>query len=459
MNNNENQYDLIVIGAGSGLNVAAYTAATYDWNVAIIEKGPMGGTCLNRGCIPSKIIIHAADVAEGIKNAKRFGIDATINNIDFEFVTKRASEFVDKEAVEIEENIEKSENITLYKGTGEFTSNKSIKVNGKTITGKRILIAAGTRPFIPPIPGIEETGYITSTEALRLTKQPKSVIIIGGGYISAELGHFLGALGTNVTIIQNGSLLINREDGEIAKTFTEIWKKKYTVILDAKTKNIGTKNNIKTVTIENKDGSETILEAEEILVTTGRKSNSDLLKLENTEIKTNERGFIEVNEYMETNIEGVWALGDIVGRAPFKHGANWEAEHVVHNINEKNNSQAVDYSIMPHAIFTSPQIAGVGLTEEQAKEKNIDHVIKKTAYIESGMGKALEEHDGFVKFILSGDGKKILGCHIMGPEASILIHEIIVALKGAGGDVKAITRAIHIHPALNEIVQHAILRG
>lgn len=449
------RYDLIVIGAGSGLDVADAAMRNYGWRAALVENGPLGGTCLNRGCIPSKIIIHAADVVETIQNAHKFGVRAKLEGIDFERVTRRASDFVDADSREIEEAIKKEGKIDLYKTDAEFIGERTLKVGGDTISGERVLIAAGARPSVPPIEGLDRVNYLTSTEALRVTRQPKSMIILGGGYIAAELGNFYGTLGTKVTIIQRGPLLINREDGDVARAFTELFSKKFSVLLNSYAKKAEKKGSTYYVTVAAKNGGTQTVEGDALFVAVGIKPNSDSLALNKTGVEVNERGHIKVNEYMETSAKNVWALGDIVGRAPFKHGANWEAKYVYWNIRGEKKF-AVDYSAMPRAIFTSPQIASVGLTEEQSKEKGIEYEVRRHEYRQTGMGKALEEKDGFVKFIVDANQKKILGCHILGPDASVLIHEVVVAMKAAGGYISAIKNSIHIHPALNEVVQRAL---
>ena len=449
-------YDLIVIGAGSGLDVAVAAAQNYDWKVAMIEKGPMGGTCLNRGCIPSKIIIHPADLAETIKNASKFGIQAEIKKIDFSSIINRSNSHVDEESEMIERNLKESKILDLYKTKGEFVDSKTIAVGKEKITGDKILIAAGARPFIPPIEGLDKINYLTSTEALRLEKQPKSMVIIGGGYIASELGHFYGALGTKITVIQKGERLVDREDIDISKKFTEVFSKKYEVFLNSEVKSVKEKKDgTKIVTFEGAGGKEGTVEAEEVLIAVGIQPNTDTLGLENTKVETNERGYIKVSDFMETAQKDVFALGDIVGKAPFKHGANWEAQHVFSNLRGERK-YPVSYLAMPHAIFSSPRVAGVGLTEQQAKEKNLSYEVRTHEYKDTGMGIALGEEDGFVKFIIDPKKDKILGCHILGPNASILIEEVVVVMKVAGGDIAAIKNSIHIHPALSEVVQRAL---
>ncbi|MCA9390452.1 dihydrolipoyl dehydrogenase [candidate division WWE3 bacterium] len=450
-------YDLIVIGAGSGLNVASAAANQLNWKVAVIEDGPLGGTCLNRGCIPSKMIIHAADIAETINRSELFGIQSEITHIDFEFITKRANDIVDADAENIKEGVNEHQNMDLYQAKGTFVSSKTVKVDGVEITGDRILIAAGARPFVPPIPGIDSVDYWTSTEALRQTKQPKSLAIIGGGYIGMELGHFYGALGTEITIIEALDSLIFREDKDVSTMFTKLIGEKYSLHLKSNVTNISQDDSgMKTITFETEDGSSKTIETEALLVVTGTKPNTDSLNLGVTEISTSERGFIEVNEYMETSVENIFALGDIVGKAPFKHGANYEAQIIFKNFLNNGSKIAADYSVMPHAIFTAPQIAGVGITEQEAQEKKLEYEIRTHQYIKTGMGKAIEAGDGFVKFIIDPKNEIILGCHILGPEASTLIHEVVIALSAGQGKISAIKNSIHVHPALSEVVQRAL---
>jgi len=430
-------FDLIVIGAGSGLDVAV-EAANRGWKVALIEEGPLGGTCLNRGCIPSKMVIHAADVAE---TAGKFGLTGKIN---FSATIGWASKIVDKDARAIEQGLRSEHNPRLLKAHCRFVGNKILEVAGERIMGKKILIAAGARPIIPT--EVKDVPHITSKEALRLKRLPKSMIIVGGGYIAAEMGHFYGTMGCKITIIQRGPLLIPREDKEVSAAFTARWKKKYQVLLNS------------TVAKAEKRGAKVAVyvgkkkyTAEKLLVVTGVQPNSDLLDVDKTGVIVNEKGFILVNEYMQTSNKDIFALGDIVGKYLFKHSANLEAEYVLANL--FGAKKKVDYYPLPHAIFTSPQIAGVGLTEQECQGKK--YVVGRYEYRNTGMGLALRE-EGFVKFIVERDTKEILGCHILGPQASILIHEVVAVMKADRFKALDILRnAVHVHPALSEVVQRA----
>ena len=447
-------FDLIVIGAGAGLNVAS-GAAEQGLKVAMVEEGPMGGTCLNRGCIPSKMIIQSAEVAEMIHRASEFGLTASLKKVNFKFTTDRASNTVDADARSIEKNVRAGKNPVLFKGRGKFVDKYIVEVNGEQIKGTKILIAAGARPFIPPIPGLDKVPYMTSTEALRQTVLPKSMIIIGGGYIAAELGFFYAELGTRVTIIQRNALLVPREDKDVAALITELWKKRYTVLTNADAVKVEKQGKNIAVTVK-QGNSTTKISAEKLLVATGVKPNSDTLQVEKTGVKNNKNGFIQVNKFMETNVKNIWALGDIAGIYLFRHSANLEADYALNNIASKK--KAVDYYPMPHAIFTSPQIAGVGLTEQEAQEQKKNYVASKYYYHQTAKGIALAEKHGFVKFIVDKKTKEILGCHIIGPEASVLLHEVCVAMKaGKNKALDLLRNTVHVHPALSEVVQRAAL--
>jgi len=446
----QKRFDVIVIGAGSGLTISSY-AAEKGLKVAVVESGPFGGTCLNRGCIPSKMLIYSADVAETIRKSKQFGIDAKITKINWKQIVSRVNQTVDEEAKEIELGNRQTKNITVYRTQGQFIGKKLLRVGKDVITADKIFICAGARPTIPPIPGLKDVNFITSDEALRLQKQPKHLVIIGGGYIASELAHFFGSLGTKITIIQRSSLLMNNEDTEIAQRFTEVCKRKYNVILNANTKKVYKKGKNAAVDIEVGGKQQTIV-GDTLLVATGRTPNTDVLNVKMTGVEVNERGFIKVNEYLETSAPGIWAIGDIAGIYMFKHSANLEAEYAINNAFGKKTP--VDYTAMPHAAFSSPQVAAVGMTEDELRERKIQYVKATYDYKNTGYGQAIQDNDGFVKILVNPKTKEILGCHIIGTDASILIHEVIVAMKSKLG-VDGITKAVHIHPALSEVVQRA----
>ena len=451
------EFDIIVIGSGSGLDVAN-AASRSGLRVAIVESGPIGGTCLNRGCIPSKMLLHVADVVETIRYSQRFSLSVSDVSIDFKKIMQEVSNHVDKESRSIETYLENSSNPVLLKGTAEFIDHKRLRVGNEVVSGSKILIAAGARPKIPDFPGLKEAGYLTSTEALRLTALPDSIAIIGGGYIAVEMAHFFGSLGTKVHIIQRSDRLLTREDEEISQNFTTEFAKKHDVLLSSGPEMVRKKDEYYEIDVRSSNaGNNRIIRAKELLVATGITPNTDVLKPEKSGVLLDKKGFVIVDEYLETNIKGIFAIGDIIGKHMLKHSANLEAQYSFYNIIDSDSKIPVNYNAIPHAVFTSPQVAGVGLTEHEAKARGIDYVVGKYNYTDTGMGTALKDTTGFVKLIVEKDTGKIVGGHIMGTDASTLIHEIVVAMNSGNGTLNNITGAVHVHPALSEVVLRAAI--
>ncbi|MBI2430836.1 MAG: dihydrolipoyl dehydrogenase [Candidatus Levybacteria bacterium] len=441
------KFDVIVVGSGAGLEVASF-AAEKGMSVAIVEEGPLGGTCLNRGCIPSKMLIHSADVVETIKSSEKFGIKSRIENIDFASIVKRVSEMVDTDSSGIEKAIRESGNPTLYKMHGKFIGPKKMQVGSEQIEADKVFIVGGTRPSIPSLPGLETTPYLDSTKALRLEKQPEHLVIIGGGYIAAELAHFYGALGTKITILVRGEKILKEEDEEIADWITREFSKKYQILFNAEAETVSYQDSKFTIKLKG-DGNKII--ADQLLVAAGRIPNTDILDIKATGVEMDDKGFIKVNQYLETNVEGVWAFGDILGILPFRHTAN---DQVGFAIRDAFTDKKVPFDpfAIGHAVFSSPQVGGVGKTEQELKKMGIKYKVGKAELKDTGMGGALQEN-GLAK-VLVDEQNNILGVHIIGPDASILIHEAIVAMK-ANGKIGAITNSVYIHPALSEWLQRA----
>ena len=442
-------FDLVVIGTGSGLDVAV-EAAQNGLSVAIVEEGPFGGTCHNRGCIPSKMLIHVADVMETIVNAGQFGIKARVESVDWPFIVKRTFEVIDEEARQIEEANVSQPNTTVYKGTGRFVGHKTVEVNGERITGETVLISAGTRPLVPNILGLEGVPYYTSDDVMRLPVQPRRMAIVGGGYIAAEMGHFFGSLGTEVTFLVRSGAMVREEDAEISRRFTEIYQGRFNVLLN--TSIAGVSKSDEAIRIETDKGDE--LECDVLLLAAGRVPNSDVLEVARTGVEVDGQGYVRTDEYMETNVPGVWALGDIVGRYLLKHSANLESAYAANNMFNPDSKVPVDYYGMPHAIFASPQVAGVGLTERAARERGVPHTAASYRYYDTAYGASIEDKDGFVKVIADPETSQILGCHIIGTDASALIQEAANAMR-LRLPTDAITQSIYVHPALPEVVQRA----
>ena len=446
------RFDVIVIGSGSGLEVSS-EAVERGLSVAVVEEGPFGGTCLNRGCIPTKMLIHSADIMETIKTAGQFGIHAKVERIDWQSIIRRVADEIDGDARAVEEGNQKAPNITVFKGRGRFVADKTLEVNGQRLTAETVLIAAGARPRVPDIRGLSDVPYVTSDEALRLPEQPERLAIVGGGYIAAELGHFFGALGTEVTLIQRGPLLVQQEDRDVSRRFTEISKRKFRVLLDTQISRVYRNTDEVAIEVSTSGNTETIT-SDLLLIATGRVANSDLVEVGRTGVEVDQRGFIKVDEYLETRVPGIWALGDIVGKNLLKHSANLGAAYVAHNMFNPDGKVAVNYHAVPHAIFASPQVAGVGLTEEAASELGVPYVAATYDYYDTAFGSAIEDRDGFVKVLAHRETQEILGCHIMGTDAATLVQEATNAMR-MRLSTDAITQSIYVHPALPEVVQRA----
>jgi mycothione reductase len=417
--------------------------------------------------------IYSADIMEMIRGSDTFGITVKEYSIDFQKIVNRVNKIVDTDANKIKKLLQENKNPRLFLEECRFIGEKKIALsNNEIITADKILIASGTRPFIPIIKGVENVKYMTSNEALRLKQQPKILTIIGGGYIACELGHFFGSLGTTINIIQRNNCLIPNEDIDISTKITEIFSKKYNIYLGYNAEQVycdsinnNSNNNQQNIIViaKNKNGDSIKIISDQLLIATGRIPNSDLLNIQKSGVKINEKGFIIVNKYLETNIEGIFALGDAVGKYQFKHNANNEAQYAYNNIINPERKIPVDYAAMPHAIFSNPQIAGVGYTEQELKKNKIEYEKSVYPFIQTGMGQAIEDKDGFVKFLIDKKDRTILGCHIIGTDASILIHEVLVAMRSGGrsvsneneGKIDIIIKTIHIHPALSEVISRA----
>jgi len=443
-------YEVIVIGSGCGALISD-EASAQGLKVALIDKGPLvGGTCLNWGCIPSKMLIYTADRIVEIEEAKKLGVEAEVKNIDFHSIMERMRKSRHDSQTHIRKGIKQSKNLDFYEGEGHFVDEYILEVSGEKLKGESIFIASGSRPFIPPIKGLENVDYLTNESVLELKERPNSLIIIGGGYIAVEFGHFFAAMGTKVTILEMADRLVLAEEVEISEVLKSELSKRIAVYTNAQAEEIKIKgNDISVITIDRNSGERMEFTAQRLMMAVGRRSNADLLKVEKTGVELDKRGFIKVNEYMETNIKNIFAVGDANGQQMFTHMANREAAIVVQNVFYGNRLK-VDYTAVPHAVYSHPQIASVGLTEEDAR-KNHKIMVGRTKYIDVAKGEAMLEKQGYVKAIIEGGTDRILGFHIIGPYAPELIQEVVNAII-SGGSIDEINQGIHIHPALSELI-------
>lgn len=446
------EFDYIIIGSGSGLDLANALSQNNS-KVAVVEKGRPGGTCLNHGCIPSKFLIHSADVLEQIQNANTFGIDVRDYSIDVSHMFHRTNNFTDSQSDAMLNGLSKRENPKFFHKDAKFTGYKTLRVGNNEITAPKIVIACGSRPIIPKISGLDKIDFLTSIEALRLNRKPKSLTIIGGGYVGCEFAHFFDSLGTEINIIHRHDNLLNKEDKDVSKKFTEITQKKYNFFPSYNTKKITKNNGEYLIQGESQSGDILEIKSDDLLITTGRIPNTDRLEVEKTGVELDESGHVKVNKFLETSKDGIYALGDVLKAQPFKHAANYEAKCIFTTLQGK--PYEADYSVMPRAIFSSPQIASVGKTEQELISKNTKYEKFIQPYSDTAMGTILDDDSGFVKLLVDTNHTKILGAHIIGPDASILIHEIIVAMNSSN-PVDLLKKSIHIHPALSEVVSRAV---
>lgn len=448
------EYDLIVIGSGAGMNVAA-NALQQGMRVALVEHGPMGGTCLNNGCIPTKILVYPADVIRAMDDAAEIGVHGRLERVDFPLIMQRARSFVDEGREEMERAVAASETLRWYRDTGEFTGEYALTVGGETITAPKIVIASGARPLVPPIDGLQEVGYLDNISVLDLEQPPKSLTIVGGGYIACEYGHFFSAMGTEVTILGRNPRLLKEEEPEISEIVERRFSKVARIHTNHEVLKAEKQGREKVLTARNRDdGSTRQFAAEEILLAAGRRSNADLLKPEKTGVETDEGGWIRVNEYLETSKPGIWALGDATGKYMFRHTANYESDIVWKNA-FKEQQQQVDYHAVPHAVFGYPQVAGVGLTEAEAAAAGYNLLVGKARYTAVTKGYAMAEEDSLVKVVVDGDSGRILGCHIVGAEAAVLVQQIVYLMNAEDQDYMPLVRSQVIHPALSEVIINA----
>jgi dihydrolipoamide dehydrogenase len=453
------QYDLISIGTGSTMSVVeAMIQNNPEIRVAVIDKDEPGGICLTRGCIPSKLLLYPAELVRTVEKARTFGIDSEVKKIDFTKVMERMRNIIYADINRIRQGLSNSKNVDYYPEVAEFVSPYTLKVGDETITAKMIFLCTGSKPTVPPIKGIEETGYLTSDTILKISELPESIVIVGGGFIAAEYSHFLSSMGAKVTVIGRGPQIIPQEEPEVSALAKRELGKHVMIytnheVREAKMTSEGKK---KLVAVNLENGKKLEVIADEILLATGRGPLTDILNPKKGGIKTDRKGWIIVNDYLETSQPNVWALGDANGKYLFKHVANYEAAIVYYNAVLKRNVKA-DYHAVPHAVFTYPEIAAVGLGEKEAIEKyGADKLmIGFHRYEDTAKGEAMDAKDYFVKVIVERDTMKILGVHIIGPYASVLIHEIIPLMYIHEQSAKPILDSMHIHPALSEVVDRA----
>ena len=454
-------YDLCVIGSGSGNSIVD---ERFDgWRVALVDGQKwFGGTCLNVGCIPTKMFAHPADLAEEARHASRLGVDVGEVSVRWPDIRDRVFGRIDPIVASGEAYRRDAANVTLYREQARFIGRKLLQVGDQQLSADRFVIAAGSRPHLPQVPGVDDPeldGRVhTSDTIMRLDRLPKSLIIVGGGLVAAEFAHIFAAYGTQVTLLHRGSRLLRHSDESVAKRFTELISRRVVLRLGQHLASLADAGHGRVeVGTTDDDGIEYYFEAEQVLVATGRVPNGDTLGLELTGVERDATGLIMVDPHQRTTAEGIWALGDASSPWQLKHVANHEARVVQHNLLHPDNPIASDHRYVPQAVFSGPQVAWVGLTEQECRERGLRHSVGVRDYGSVAYGWAMEDADHFAKVIADPATGELLGAHIIGPDAANLIQPLVQAMS-FGLDVRSMARGQYwIHPALAEVVENALL--
>jgi len=443
--------NIVVVGAGSAGLVSAYIAAAVKAKVILIERHKMGGDCLNTGCVPSKAILRSAKVANYMSRADEFGIESVPVKPVFKKIMNRVQDVIKE--IEPHDSIERYTDLGVECVTGEaeVIDKHTVKVGDRVITAKNIIIASGARPFVPPIEGLDQINYLTSDNVWQLEEQPKRLVVLGGGPIGCELSQAFSKLGSQVTMVEMMGQLMGREDSDVADVITQKFKKDGIEVL----------TNHKAVKFTNVDGQKVLhcesesgpveVPFDDVLIAVGRKANSDGMNLEKLGIKLRRNGTIETDDYLRTAVPNIFACGDITGPYQFTHTAAHQAWYAVVNaLFGFAKKFKVDYRVIPWATFTMPEVARVGINENEAKEKGLDYEVTRYGIDDLDRAIADGEAHGFIKVITPKGKDTILGVTIVGHHAGDLISEYVLAMKHNIG-LNKILGTIHLYPSLAEM--------
>ena len=458
-------FDIIVIGSGPGGYVAAIRAAQLGYNVAVVERESLGGICLNWGCIPTKALLKSAQVFEYINHAADYGITVSDSKANFGEIVNRSRGVADKMSKGVQFLMKKNK-ITVIMGNAQLTAGKKVKVTdekGKVTeyTGKHIIVATGARARELPNLKIDGKNIIGYREAMTLPKMPKSMVVVGSGAIGMEFAYFYHTMGTKVTIVEYLDSILPREDADTSKEITKIYKKAGMTIKTgaAVQKVTPVKGGCQVEVKENKSGKTEILECEVVLSGVGISPNTENLGLESLKIKTTKSGHIEVGDFYETNVAGVYAIGDVLATQALAHVASAEGITCVEAIAHKegkfhHKAEKIDYNNIPGCTYCWPEVASVGLTEQECKEKGMDIKVGKFPFTASGKASASGSNAGFVKLIFDAKYGELLGGHMVGANVTEMIAEI-VAIRKLETTGMELVKTIHPHPTMSEAIMEA----
>jgi mycothione reductase len=446
-------YDLVIVGAGSGNMLPGEDFA--GWRIAIVEAGRFGGTCLNRGCIPSKMLVHTADVARTIRGAGRFGVDVKWLGADWAAIRDRVFGRIDP-LHEAAVAYRRSNGVDVFLGEARFVAPKVLRVGGDELQAERFVLAAGSRPRIPPVPGLADVPYLTSDTVMRLEALPSSMAVLGGGPVAAEMSHIFGSLGTDITIVAPSAHLLSRHDTDIRARFTDHYRKRFNLCLSSAAVRVSAAGPGVRLELATPSGAQRV-EAEVLLVAAGRTPNSDRIDVTAAGVQVDAHGHVRTDDTYATSVPGIWALGDLANHYGLKHLANAEARLVRYNLLHPHRPRRAAFGVVPSAVFADPQVATAGATEQQLRAGGRPYTAASRPYGDTAYGWALEDAASFVKVLADPASRLLLGAHLMGPQASSLIQPLIQAMY-LGNTVDQVARGVlYIHPALTEVVEQTLL--
>jgi dihydrolipoamide dehydrogenase len=441
-------FDAIVIGSGQAGNPLSQKLADHARNVALVEKAQLGGTCINTGCTPTKTMVASAQVAHYARHAEQWGVHAREVSVDLPKVVARKNQIVQQWRAGIEKKVKDRKSLHLYRGQAQFTGPHSVRVGNEVLESEKIFINSGTRPSIPSIEGLDRIEYLTNASIMELREIPEHLLVLGGGYIGLEFGQMFRRFGSQVTVIHQGDHILPREDADVTDELKKALENEgIHFLLNARTSAVEKQKGQVVLKVEAGGKSETV-SGSHLLVATGRRPNSDELGLEKAGVNVDRQGFIRVNNRLETNVPGVWALGDVKGGPAFTHISYNDSQIVYGNLIEGKNL-STDNRLVPYAVFTDPQLGRVGMTEQEARATGRRLKIGKipTAWVARAIERS--ETAGLMKIVVDAETDRILGAAILSTEGGELV-QILGFVMVAGAPYTLLKGAIYIHPTLAE---------
>ena len=442
--------DLVIVGSGSGNSILS--PAFDDWSVVIAERGTFGGTCLNAGCIPSKMLVLPADRVVEAAESERIGVTFDAPRIDWPAIRDRLFGRIDPISAGGLAYRQGLDHVTVIEGSARFVGERRLRIGDDEVSARQVVLAAGARPYLPPIPGLTDVPFHTSDTIMRIDAIPEHLVILGGGYIAAELGHVFSALGSRVSIVHRGDRLLRHEDNDVSARFTEAFGRCAFLHLNAEVDRVEHSGGEFTLTL---DGRE--LCADALLVATGRVPNGDQLGLDLAGVRCSPAGYVLTDDQLRTTAPGVWAIGDVRNPLQLKHLANHEADVVAHNLQHPESLRSIDERVVPHAVFSHPQVGSVGRREVDLVAAGVPYLVGRRDYGGVAYGWALEDEVGFAKVLVDPATKQLLGGHVIGVQAATLVQQLVQAMQFEIPADRLAREQIWCHPALSEVVENALL--